>query len=111
MGHVNDYLRAPSALSASSAANSSTLSGGWNLEFLPHIHVIGIFQFVFVGIEDPHVVFRVSIKLLADLRQSIARLNGVELELRRLFSRRSGRRGSRGGGRRRPLRSQGGINR
>ena len=39
-----------------------------NDQFLSNLNLIGIVQLVAVGIEDSHVLVRVSVELLADLR-------------------------------------------
>src|SRR5262249_17168620 len=64
-------------------------SGGWgatehselgrNLQFLSGVHVVWIFKFVFICIEDAHVIVGISIELLADLRQCISWLHDVSL--------------------------------
>jgi hypothetical protein len=57
----------------------SRLRGRRDFQLLPNLDLIGIFQLIRVGIEDSHVVRRVSVELLADLRKSISGLNGVGL--------------------------------
>ena len=39
-----------------------------NFQFLPNFNLVRIFQLVFIGIEDPHILIRTSIKLLANFR-------------------------------------------
>src|ERR1051326_3272391 len=51
----------------------------WDRQLLSHLNLVRIIQLVAIRVEDPHVLVRVSVKLLADLRQIVAGLNGVGL--------------------------------
>ncbi len=41
-------------------------------QLLPNLNLVGVLELVPVGIENPHVLIRVSIKLFADLREIIS---------------------------------------
>ena len=53
--------------------------GGRDLQLLPDVNLIRVFQLIFVGFENPHVVIRVSVELLANLGKSVSCLHRVGL--------------------------------
>lgn len=62
-------------MSSSAASNLSEFS------LAGHLNLVGVAQLVSIRIEDFHVLVRVAIELLANLRQVIARFDGVGLAL------------------------------
>src|SRR5688500_16601336 len=61
------------------ATRKRLLVARWHVQFLAHLNLVRILQFVLVSIEDAHVLICISIKLLADLGQGIAGLHRIAL--------------------------------
>src|SRR6201988_144659 len=48
-------------------------------ELMAHLNLVGIFQRVTICVEDAHVLVRITVELLADLREIVATLHFVRL--------------------------------
>src|SRR5262245_2160767 len=54
-----------------------------NNQLLPHLNLVRVRELVAVGVKNAHVFVRAAIKLLADLGERVAGLDGISLPARR----------------------------
>src|SRR5215510_4499945 len=54
-----------------------------NNQLLPRLNLVRVRERVAVGVKDAHIFVRAAVKLLADLRERVAGLDGIGLTARR----------------------------
>ena len=52
-----------------------------NIQLLPDLNLVRVFQFVAIRVEDLHVLVGVAVELFADLRERVAGFDGVSLRV------------------------------